>query len=461
MSLSPPAGTHHLQVIAEKTTVVVDDRPTEFSDDALAQRFEEEYGDHMRYVAAWSRWFSFDGQRWKPDDTRLAFDRSRAVCRKAAKECEDKKARAIVSSARSVNAVLTLASSSRQIAATVDQWDADPWLLNTPNGVVDLRTGQMRPHRPEDYMTKMTGVAPDPNCDIQTWLDFLDRITEANDELVGFLQRLSGYSLTGVTYEHSLSFLYGRGSNGKTTFLNAITQCAGDYHKTSPIETFTETKNERHPTELASLHGARLVTAVETEEGRRWAESKIKALTGGDRISARFMRQDFFEFTPQFKLMVTGNHKPGLRSVDEAIKRRLNLIPFNVTIPKEEQDVELPNKLKAELPGILYWMIQGCLEWQQNGLNPPECVKAATEAYRDAEDPTSAWIEERCIREPNAKTNRTHLHADWVEWAAKSGETAGSARAFYDRLEGKGFDQVKISGVRHFKGLRLKEFSYG
>jgi P4 family phage/plasmid primase-like protien len=175
------------------------------------------------------------------------------------------------------------------------------------------------------------------------------------------------------------AFLWGMGGNGKSTFLEAITQCVGDYHRAAPIETFTASHTDRHPTDLAGLRGARLVTAIETDEGRHWAESKIKTLTGGDKISARFMRQDFFEYIPQFKLLIAGNHKPGLRSVDEAIRRRFNLIPFAVTIPK--QDRQFGEKLKAEWPGILAWMIQGCLDWQQRGLNPPDAVTAATDAY--------------------------------------------------------------------------------
>jgi putative DNA primase/helicase len=189
---------------------------------------------------------------------------------------------------------------------------------------------------------------------------FLSKITNGNAELSEYLARMAGYCLTGSTNEHALFFCYGTGANGKTTLVNAITGCIGDYHRTAPIETFTQSHNDRHPTELAALRGARLVTAVETEEGRRWAESKIKALTGGDAIAARFMRQDFFEYVPQFKLLIAGNHKPGLRSVDEAIRRRFNLVPFTVTIPPEERDEGLPEKLKAELPGILAWMIRGC-----------------------------------------------------------------------------------------------------
>ena len=209
---------------------------------------------------------------------------------------------------------------------------------------------------------------------------------------------MSGYALTGLTQAHSLFFMHGVGANGKSTFINAITGCVGDYHRTAPIETFIASTQERHPTDLAGLRGARLVTAVETDEGRRWNESKIKALTGGDKVAARFMRQDFFEFVPQFKLLFAGNHKPGLQSVDEAIRRRIHLIPFTVTIPPEERDEDLAERLRTEWPGILAWAIAGCLEWQEHGLAPPEAVTAATGSYLEAEDAIAAWMDERCQR---------------------------------------------------------------
>lgn len=199
---------------------------------------------------------------------------------------------------------------------------------------------------------------------------FLDRITAGNCDLASFLQRIFGYSLTGLINEHALFFMYGTGANGKSVFISTVAGILNDYARTAPIETFIVSTGEKHPTELAGLQGARLVSAIETEDGRRWAESKIKALTGGDKIAARFMRQDFFEFTPQFKLIVAGNHKPGLRSVDEAVRRRLNLIPFVVTIPENERDKDLGHKLKTEWPRILQWAIEGCLAWQRQGLRP-------------------------------------------------------------------------------------------
>jgi len=376
-------------------------RPPAFSDEALALRFAETHTCDLRYVAAMAKWFAYDGVCWRIDDTMLAFDEARKVCRDAAAECNELNAK-LLASAKTVAAVHALSRADRRLAATTDQWDTDSWLLNTPGGVVDLRTGEQRQHQAENYLTKITAVAPDAACPTPTWLAFLDRVTGDDAELVGFLQRMAGYSLTGETTEHALFFLYGTGANGKSTFINAITDCVGDYHRTAPIETFTDSKNERHPTDLAGLRGARLLTAVETEEGRRWAETKIKALTGGDKISARFMRQDFFEFTPQFKLVIAGNHKPGLRSVDEAIRRRFHLVPFTVTIPPGERDTELSAKLKAELPGILAWTIQGCLDWQQGGLAPPKAVTDATAAYLKAEDATAAWIDDCCDRDPQA-----------------------------------------------------------
>jgi putative DNA primase/helicase len=361
----------------------------------------------------------------------------------------------LIASARTVAAVERLSRADQRLAASIGDWDADVWACNTPIGTVDLCTGRIRPHKPADLITKIGGVAPDDTCATPVWHKFLARVTDNQLELISFLQRVAGYSLTGLTREHALFFLYGVGANGKTTFLNAITACAGEYHRTAPIETFTASPTDRHPTDLAGLCGARLVTAVETEEGRRWAESKIKSLTGGDKVSARFMRQDFFEYTPQFKLIIAGNHKPGLRSVDEAIRRRFNLIPFTVTIPPEERDPDLPTKLKAELPGIMAWMIQGCLEWQRIGLTPPKIVTDATAAYLESEDAITAWIEECGQRNPNAWERSSDLYASWAAWAQRSGEHAGSLKRFLGTIETKGLTLERHKDGRGFRGLRL------
>jgi putative DNA primase/helicase len=237
--------------------------------------------------------------------------------------------------------------------------------------------------------------------------------------------------------------------------LSTISGILGDYHKTASIETFTATNTDRHPTDLAGLRGARLVTAIETEEGRRWAESRIKSLTGGDAVAARFMRQDFFEYRPQFKLVIAGNHKPGLRSVDEAIRRRFHLIPFAVTIPPEQRDAELPEKLKAEWPRILTWMIQGCLEWQRTDLKPPKAVRDATAAYLEAEDAIASWIDDRCELNAKAWEQSSSLFASWTSWAERAGEHPGTMKRFAQILEARGFPRHKRNSGQGFYGLQL------
>jgi putative DNA primase/helicase len=357
-------------------------------------------------------------------------------------------------SAKTIAAVERLARSDPRLAASVDQWDRDPWLLNTPDGTIELQTGRMREHRREDYITKITAVGPGGDC--PRWRRFLSRVTRADDELAAFIQRMLGYSLTGSTQDHALFFCHGGGANGKTVLLSTVAGILGDYHTTAPIETFTASVTDRHPTELAALRGARLVTASETQEGRQWDETKVKLLTGGDKISARFMRGDFFEFIPQFKLVIAGNHRPTLRTVDEAIRRRLNLIPFTVTIPPAERDPELTEKLKAEWPGILGWMIEGCLAWQRQGLNPPAAVREATASYMDAEDSVATWLSECCSRDPNAWESSTALFDSWSMWARGAGETIGSQKSFVQNLEkGRGLTPKRNRDGRGFQGVRL------
>ena len=432
-----------------------DNRPPNFTDEALALRFADLHADDLRYVATWGRWLHWNGTHWRLDDTLQAFDFAREVCREAAAAIPHKKAKlaAVIASAKTVAAIERLAKADRRLAATSDQWDSDPWLLNTPGGALDLRSGKVRPHNPSDHCTKSTTVSPEGEC--PAWLAFLARVTGGDIDLQSFLQRVLGYALTGDTTAHALFFLFGNGANGKSVAVDTVSGIMGDYHQTAPIETFTHSTSERHPTELARLRGARLVTAVETEEGRRWAESRIKALTGGDKIAARFMRQDFFEFTPQFKLVIAGNHKPALRSVDEAIRRRFNLIPFGITIPAEERDPNLRDKLKAEWPGILRWMVEGCLAWQSQGLAAPAAVREATSAYLEAEDALSVWVEERCIRDANAWTTAAELFSAWKTWADGTGEFVGSAKRFSQNLETRGFQPVRKTSGRGFQGLAL------
>jgi len=433
-----------------------DDVTPAFSDDALALAFTYRHASELKYVATWGHWLQWDGARWRFEETLAAYDLARIIAREAAQACNNSKARKDIASAKTVAAIERLARADRRHAMRVDIWDADPWLLNTPGGIVDLRTGKAGPSDPTKYITKITAVAPGGDC--PSWLAFLDQIMAGDKELIAYLQRVFGYSLTGSTSEHALFFCYGTGANGKGVLIGAVAGIMQDYATTAPMETFTATNTDRHPTDLAGLRGARLVSSQETEEGRRWAEAKIKALTGGDRISARFMRQDFFEYNPQFKLLIAGNHKPGLRGVDEAIRRRLNLIPFTVTIPAAARDRQLPEKLQAEWPGILQWGIDGCLEWQRVGLAPPASVRQATDEYLAEEDALGLWIEERCAQDPAYAELKSELFADWRQWAETAGEYVGSQKRFTQALMDRGFkpDRRGAASNRIFRGLALK-----
>ena len=358
-------------------------------------------------------------------------------------------------SAKTVAAVERMAKTDPRIATEAAMWDADPWLLNACGVVVDLRTRVIRKAEPSDHMTKSTAVAPGGDC--PTFKTFLHKSFADDVELIAFVQRMLGYSLTGVTSEQALFFLYGKGGNGKGVLLNTVSAILGDYATAAPMATFTDSANagDRHPTDLAGLRGARFVTASETEKGRKWAEAKIKQLTGGDPIKARFMARDFFEYIPTFKLLIAGNHKPRLNTVDEAIRRRFNMVPFTVDIPLAQQDKALPEKLKAEWPGILQWMVEGCLAWQQGGLKPPKAVTAATEAYLNSQDALATWLDERCVQAPDAFEGRSNLFSSWSGWAMNAREPIGNASEFYEALASKGFPEHKKDGTRGFKGIKL------
>jgi putative DNA primase/helicase len=431
----------------------------EFSEEWLALRFAERHAGDLRYVAEWGKWFRWTGNRWAEEKTLYVFDLARVLCREESirygAHSNKPSVAKTLASAKTRAAVVSLVREDRRIAATIDQWDTDLWLLNTPGGVVDLRTGTLRPHRPEDYMTKITAVEPNGDCPL--FMDFLNSITAGDKELQAYLQRAFGYALTGSVEEHALFFGYGTGSNGKSTLMNTASHVLGDYYSAASIDTFIISSGDRHPADLAALRGARLVVTSETEEGRRWAEVRIMQLTGGDPVSARFMRQDYFTYHPQFKLFFVGNHKPGLRTVNVAVRRRFNLIPFNVVIPAQDRDKKLPNKLRKEWPGILAWMIQGCLEWQKVGLKPPECVVKATDEYLAAEDIIGAWIEDCCVRDPQAHTSTRTLFASWKPWAEQAGQLPASERWLAGKLEDTGFRRERVKQERGFWGLRLRK----
>ena len=398
------------------------------------------------------KWMRWNATRWLPENTLRAYDDARALAREAAL-LEGKGATAKV-----VAGVERLARADEErIAADVAIWDANPDILCTPNGVVDLKTGELRPAQRDDYCTKQASVTPAPPdtpCDL--WGAFLDRVFNRNDDLIAFMWRFLGYCLTGDISEHVFAFLFGTGRNGKGVFCRTIINILGDYANTSPIEMFLESKHDRHPTEFARLHKVRLTVAQETPKGRSWDEAKIKNMTGGDAITARFMHQNFFDVIPSHKLIIAGNHKPKLKVVDEAIRARLLLIPFTVTIPEAERDPELTEKLRVEYPAILRWMIQGCLDWRQNGLGVPPAVREASDDYFHEQDVVAHWLNDCTERKQLAFTASSELYASWKTWATERGIDVLTEKAFVKALQDRGWTHKNTNIARGFKDLVLK-----
>jgi putative DNA primase/helicase len=428
------------------------------TEDTAAILFTMRYKGDLLFDHDNGQWFRWVGTHWKIERTKLAFDWARLLVRELADGAQKKTLTAVCRTAFA-SGVERFAQADRAHAITSDGWDADPFLLGTPGGCVDLRDGTIRPMLPSDRITKITGVAPAKVTYCPRWIQFLMESTGDDEATIRFLQQFAGYCLTGSTEEHALMFAHGDGGNGKSVFLNTVAYILGDYATAAPMDTFTASQHDRHPTDLAMLRGARLVMATETEEGRQWAESKIKQLTGGDPITARFMRRDFFTYRPQFKLLFIGNHKPTLRNVDDAAKRRFKMVPFNRT--PENPDKGLEAKLRNEGPGILAWAIDGCLDWQENGLCPSPTIIEATKEYFDSQDLFGHWLADCCDVEignswKNASANA--LYTSWSAYSKNSGEPGGSQKSFGDRMRKKGFTKgvEGHSNTRVWKGLRLK-----
>jgi putative DNA primase/helicase len=289
-------------------------------------------------------------------------------------------------------------------------------------------------------------------------MKFLHSITNDDKDLELYLQRAAGYWLTGSTQEQALFFCYGSGANGKGVFLNTISRIMNTYASVSNMETFTASKHARHPTEVARLNGARLVTCQETEQSKSWAEALVKAITGGDAITAHFMRQDEFTFDPKLKLVIAGNHKPRITNCDDAMRRRLQLIPFSVHFPEGERDLQLPEKLKDEWSGILRWCINGCLEWQRTGLARPQSVKSATAEYFEEEDSVARWIGECCDLGKEYRTGTAELFESWDRWARRTGEMSETQTWLTRSLKRRELTDEKMpkTGRSGLRGIRVR-----
>jgi putative DNA primase/helicase len=449
------------RALAEELT----DESFALTDAGNAERFAARNREEVRFVHGPDRWLVRDAARWAFDDLkevrRRAKDSARSILFEAQRAGSEDDAKRIAKHALSserrqaIEAALVLASSEPPLAIVPDDLDRDPDLFNVENGTIDLRTGRLLPHDPADLITKLAPVAFDPAAPAPRWRAFLEQVIP-DAEVRAYLQRAVGYSLTGSVTEHCLLFLYGTGRNGKSTFLEVLLELLGEYAKSAPHNLLLASKQDRHAAEIATLMGFRFVTAVEAGEGRAWDEAKVKHLTGGDTISARWMHGNPFTFKPAHKFWIAANHKPRVSGTDLGFWRRVHLVPFTVTIPEEGTDRELPAKLRAELPGILRWAVDGSLDWRRGGLRPPPAVLEATRAYRSGEDVLGAFLEERCVQEPGARVVGSALFAVFREWAEKNGERPITARAFGDALEERGIERGRSHGQRWFLGLKLK-----
>jgi putative DNA primase/helicase len=426
------------------------------SEDSAALAFREKHSGKLLFCHDAGCWFVWTGYQWRRERTGLAFEWTRQHVRELTLD-QPPSIQQKCNKTSFAGGVEKFSRTERAFAAQSADWDADPFMVGTPSGTVDLRTGKVSAPRPEDRITRLTQAGPADTADCPTWLRFLKDSTGDDKELIHFLQQWCGYCLTGVTREHALVFVYGGGGNGKSVFMNTISGILGEYTTTAAMDTFTASRGDKHPTDLARLKGARLVTASETEKGHAWAEARIKSLTGGDKIAARFMRQNFFEFLPQFKLVVIGNHKPVLHNVDDAARRRFNIVPFIKKPEKPDRDLE--SKLQQEWPAILRWMIDGCIDWQKNGLVRPASVKETTEKYFSDQDLLGQWLAEKCNFKAGDDTKSDYVGAlfdSWVKYCMDAGEPAGTKKAFSEALSSRGFNSTRgTGGVRMFNGLRL------
>jgi putative DNA primase/helicase len=424
------------------------------TEDQAALRFATKYAGRLAYCHTQGAWFEYSGSIWLKCEVPTAF----AYARQMARELSGKvKSPGPLQRLKYMSAIETLAARDERLAKSSAMWNRDIWLLGTPGGTVDLRTGKLRMANPADHITRSAAVAPAPWTDCPQWLAFLRQATAGDEDLIRFLQQIAGYALSGSAREQSLFFIYGAGGNGKGIFVNTIAAIMGTYSMPAAMNTFTATKNERHPTELAMLHGARLVTASETSQGQRWDQQKIAALTGEDVISARFMRQDDFQFRPEFTLIIVGNYKPTLASVDDAMKRRFNIIPFEHR--PENPDRELFEKLRPEWPGILRWMVEGCMDWQAEGLLRAKSVVDKTEQYFYDEDTVAHWLEDECEVEIGNRSYHDQsrdLFKSWVSFCKRNEEYPGNAKTFKSMMEKAGFIFAHTKYGTHAYYVQLK-----
>jgi putative DNA primase/helicase len=433
------------------------------TDVANAKRLVARHGESMRYTPS-RGWFHWDGKRWAADekgvkvqalavDTAVSiFDEIRDSFDRDAMMSHAKRSQ----SRKSIEAMVVLARSEPGVAVDLTDFDSDPWLFNVNNGTLDLRTGELREHSREDLISKLSPVAYDPDAEFELWDAFLTRVCGGQDDLYSYLRRLVGYLLTGKTVEQVLHFLFGLGANGKSVFCEIMAQLLGDYAQIAAPELVMARRHGGIPNDIARLYGARVAFMNETSQGSRFDEAKLKDLTGGDSLTGRFLHAEFFDFVPTHKLVIRGNHKPTISGNDEGIWRRLRLVPFTVQIPADEQDRHLIEKLSGELPGILRWAVQGCREWQQDGLNPPAVITDAVKAYREESDVLGRFIDEYCEVSKLGQVKSSVFFQRYQQFAEQAGERWAPSKDLPAEMQRRGFIWKRTNQSSMYLGIELR-----
>lgn len=453
-AVATAAGDPERAIVDPDTGEIAEPISPEFSDDSLALEFVAQYGAGLRWTPGMG-WMHDEGTHWVRDEHLIRFDLARKTARAMAMQA-DAKIRKAITSAKAVNSILFLAQSDPDIVVPATQWDCDASLLNTPDGLIDLKTGLQRQRNRGEYLTHVTRISMDGQADTPVWSKFISQVFSDNAEMIEFTQRLCGYCLTGERREQKVFFAHGHGSNGKSTLLDILMWMMGTYALKLPTTVLMSSKHERHPTELAQLKGKRLAVSNELEEGAFWAESRIKELTGDETITARYMRQDNFSFEITHKHLIAGNHKPRLKGGDPAMARRMVLMPFEQKFEGSAKDHKLPEKLKAEAPGILAWAVRGAVKWYAEGLAIPSRVEAVSKDYMSEHDDISMWIEECCETMSHLKARSSDLYASFRRWKQSRGEHEPSQTVWGEKMTlVPGLVKTKSKGLMMLTGIDL------
>jgi putative DNA primase/helicase len=439
----------------------------QFTDATNAERFKREHGKEIRYMAAWKKWLVWNGTYWQTDESgALVHEKGLETVRNIYSELsktndyreriEIEKYAMMSESVRRRKAFVEAASWIKELNTTSDLLDANPWLLNVKNGTIDVKAGEFREHRQDDFITKITNVEYDPKADCPLWKQFIREIMDYKSDVINFVQTAVGWAMTGDISEQTMFILFGTGANGKSTFLNTIMYLLGDYAIATPTESFMRKNGDQNTNDIARLRGARFVTTTEAEQGQRLSEPIIKQITGNDRMTARFLYGEFFNFVPTFKIFMATNHKPVIKGTDHGIWRRIKLIPFTTRIEDDKQDKKLEEKLRAEASGILNWLLEGTARWHREKLRAPAAVLNATEDYRGEMDIIGNFVKECCIQQPGVSIRVRELFKAYQEWCTQNNEHVCTERFLSLRLQEIGFQRTRTAEARFWVGVALR-----